>query len=69
MQHGFVKGRSTCTNLLEAMNDWTLAVQNRHAVTVAYIDFTRAFDTVSHEKLFTRLFSFQFVEVAEIFLQ
>ena len=22
-QHGFVKGRSTCTNLLEALNDWT----------------------------------------------
>jgi len=22
-QHGFVKGRSTCTNLLDALNDWT----------------------------------------------
>jgi len=28
MQHGFVKGRSTCTNLLETMNDWTLSVQS-----------------------------------------
>jgi len=24
-QHGFIKGRSTCTNLLECMNDWTLS--------------------------------------------
>jgi len=23
-QHGFLKGSSTCTNLLECMNDWTL---------------------------------------------
>ena len=57
-QHGFVKGRSTCTNLLESMNDWTLAVQNKEPITVAYIDFARAFDTVSHTKLFTRLYAY-----------
>jgi len=50
-QHGFVKGHSTCTNLLESVNDWTLSIQNKRGVTVAYIDFSRAFDTVSHEKL------------------
>ena len=51
-QHGFIRGKSTYTNLLEALNDWTLAVQNWHEVCVAYIDFSKAFDTVSHEKLF-----------------
>jgi len=40
-----------CTNLLESVNDWTLSIQNKRGVTVAYIDFSRAFDTVSHEKL------------------
>jgi len=50
-QHGFVEGHSTCTNLLESVNDWTLSIQNKRGVTVAYIDFSRAFDTVSHEKL------------------
>ena len=34
-QHGFIKGKSTCTNLLEAVNDWTLAVQNRCGINVA----------------------------------
>lgn len=58
IQHGFVKGRSTCTNLLECVNDWTLAVQNKQGVTIAYIDFARAFDTVSHKKLIVRLFSY-----------
>ena len=48
----------TCTNLLEALNDWTLALQNRHGVCVAYIDFSKAFDTVSHEKLFRCLYSY-----------
>ena len=38
-------------NLMEAMNDWTLAVQDKHAVTIAYIDFSRAFDSVSHDIL------------------
>jgi len=55
-QHGFIKGRSTCTSLLEAINDWTLSVQNKKSVDVAYIDFSRAFDSVSHEKLFTHLY-------------
>ena len=57
-QHSFIKGKSTCTNLLEALNDWTLAVQNRCGINVAYIDFSKAFDTVSHEKLFHCLYCY-----------
>jgi len=57
-QHGFVKQRSTCTNLLEFVNDWTILVQNKKAVTIAYIDFSRAFDSVSHTKLLARLHSY-----------
>ena len=57
-QHGFTRRRSTCTNLLESCNDWTLCVQNKQQVTVVYIDFTKAFDIVSHRKLFARLYSY-----------
>ena len=28
-QHGFVKGLSTTTNLLESFNDWTTSIQAR----------------------------------------
>ena len=56
-QHGFCKRRSTCTNLLECMNDWTLCVQSKEQVAIVYIDFAKAFDVVSHSKLFTRLHS------------
>lgn len=54
-QHGFLKGLSTSTNLLECFNHWTISIQARKSVTVAYIDFAKAFDTVSHPKLLYRL--------------
>jgi len=57
-QHGFVPQRSTCTNLIECMYDWTLSVQYKRTVSVAYIDFSKAFDSVSHKKLFAKLAAF-----------
>jgi len=54
-QHGFLKGLSSTSNLLYCVNDWTLSLQNRHGVTIIYIDFAKAFDTVSHDKLLYRL--------------
>ena len=56
-QHGFLSKRSTVTNLLSGHNDWTSAISNHHSVAVAYIDFQKAFDSVCHKKLFTRLSS------------
>ena len=54
-QHGFSFGKSTLTNLLESITDWTLAIDNKRTQTVAYVDFSRAFDTVSHPKLIYKL--------------
>ena len=54
-QRGFCKGRSTCTNLMKCMNDWTLSIQYKRLVTVTYIDFSRAFELVSYDKLLIRL--------------
>ena len=54
-QHGFLVKHSTTTNLLESLNDWTLAVENRLSQTIVYVDFARAFDTVSHDKLQLKL--------------
>ena len=57
-QHGFVRRRSTCTNLLESFDDWTLCIQTRQQVSAVYIDFSKAFDVVSHNKLLARLYSY-----------
>ena len=46
------------TNLLDSLNDWTLAVENRLSQTIVYVDFARAFDTVSHEKSQLKLQAF-----------
>ena len=34
---------------------WILAVQDKQAITIAYSDFSRSFDSVSHDKFFARL--------------
>jgi len=57
-QHGFLRGLSTTSNLLETFNDWTVAIQGQNSITVVYIDFAKAFDTVSHVKLLCRLQSY-----------
>jgi hypothetical protein len=53
-----LKKHSTVTNLLESVNDWTLALSNRKSVVIAYIDFQKAFDSVSHPKLIHKLISY-----------
>jgi len=42
--------RSTGSNLLESLNDWTLNLQPKLQTTVIYIDFSKAFDAMSHDK-------------------
>jgi len=51
-QHGFVRGKSTCTNLLESLNDWTQNLQDGCQTFVIYVDFSKAFDVVQHDKLY-----------------
>jgi len=57
-QHGFMRGRSTCTNLLECLNDVTLNMQDKCQTIVIYIDFSKAFDVVPHDKLFIKLHAY-----------
>ena len=62
-QHGFLSKRSTLTNLLESISDWTILLENRFANRVAYIDFSRAFDTVCYPKLLHKLKSYGIEDV------
>ena len=54
-QHGFVSKKSTTTQLLECLHEWTQALDNKIPVDVIYIDFAKAFDTVSHKKLIHKM--------------
>ena len=57
-QHGFLAKHSTCSQLLECVNDWTIELNVRHSIDVAYIDFQKAFDSVVGSKLGHKLSSY-----------
>jgi len=59
-QHGFFSKYSTCTQLLETVNDWSVILLNRNVVDVRYFDFSKAFDTVSHTNLIYKLQAYGF---------
>ena len=50
-QHGFLAMHSTSSQLLEAVNDWTISKKNSHVADAIYFDYANAFDSVSHVKL------------------
>ena len=57
-QHGFTKGRSVTTNLLEVMNIWTEALMHNIPIDVLYLDYQKAFDCVPHQRLMKQVNSF-----------
>jgi Reverse transcriptase (RNA-dependent DNA polymerase) len=57
-QHAFIRKHSTASNLLECVNDWTIALNCKQYVDVIYIDYARVFDSVVHSKLMLKLRQF-----------
>jgi hypothetical protein len=60
-QHGFVSKKSTCTQLLECETDMSKYLRRESGVDVIYLDFAKAFDTVSHPKLLYKLLKYGIV--------
>ena len=55
-QFGFLKGRSTVTQLLQILDDWTEALESGGRIDVIYTDFEKAFDKVPHRRLLSKLY-------------
>ena len=54
-QHAFMKGRSCSTKLISFYDQVTRLVDEGKAVDVIYLDFNKAFDTVSYSMLLEKL--------------
>ena len=57
-QHGFINGRSTVTQLLNYLDKCAQSVSKGKVVDAIYLDFEKAFDTVSHRRLIGKLESY-----------
>jgi len=57
-QHGFLSGKYTTSNLLERLNDWTLALKNGKSVSIVNVDFAKAFGSVCTSQLLCKLQSY-----------
>ena len=54
-QHGFRSKHSTTSNLLELINELTSLMDIGHSVNVITVNFAKAFDSISHNKLLYKL--------------
>jgi hypothetical protein len=58
LQHGFIKGRSTATQLLQVFHEVSAILDNAGQIDMVYLDFSKAFDSVSHTLLLHKLQNF-----------
>ena len=54
-QHGFVEKKSCLSNLLSFLEEVTNYVDQGHPVDIIYLDFSKAFDSVPHQRLLSKI--------------
>ena len=54
-QHGFLKNRSCLTNLLVYLEEITRSIDEGHPVDAVYLDFSKAFYKVPHQRLLKKM--------------
>ena len=54
----FIKTSSTLTNLLDSLHHWITSLDSKKSTDIIYIDFAKAFDSISHSMLILKLESY-----------
>src|SRR5664279_266711 len=57
-QHGFRSGHSCETQLILAIDDWAKALDSGYRTDIAIFDFSKAFDSVPHRRLLSKIESY-----------
>ena len=57
-QHGFRSGHSCESQLICAIDDWSRILDKKSHVDIAILDFSKAFDTVPHQRLKNKLIAY-----------
>lgn len=58
-QFGFWKGRSTNLQILNVLNDWTTNMEDKFNTECIYLDYQKAFDSVPHKRLISKLYAYK----------
>ena len=61
-QHGFWSRRSCTTQLLSVIETWTDQLEKGIDIDALYFDFSKAFDTVPHRRLLSKLESYKVLQ-------
>ena len=59
-QHGFLPRKSCVTQMLKAVEEWSESLDNENSVDILCLDFKKAFDSVPHTRLLTKLSAYSF---------
>ncbi|MCU7801386.1 MAG: reverse transcriptase family protein, partial [gamma proteobacterium symbiont of Lucinoma myriamae] len=57
-QHGFRKGHSCVTQLIDVCEQWSEELDNKNSIDVVFLDFQKAFDSVPHKRLIRKLYGY-----------
>jgi hypothetical protein len=68
-QFGFIKGRSIQAAVLNLLHDLNMAINNNKYSIVVFLDYSKAFDTVSHDLLLKKLYRYGFRGCVSDFLK
>ena len=53
-QHGFINKLSTITQLINTTTDWANTLNNKGQTDIIFLDFSKAFDKISHKFLLSK---------------
>ena len=59
-QYGFIGGRSAILQLLRVLDEWTEALDKGNKIDAIYMDYMKAFDTVPHRRLMSKVKAYGF---------